>query len=65
VCANYNVSAFNSIFTSYFFYSYKNTGVPRFSTITTVKILSRHGIFDNVFLLLHIGSYDSETLVHI
>lgn len=55
----------NSILTLYFFYCCKNISVPRFSTITTVKILNRHRIFDNVFLLLHICSYDSETLVHI
>lgn len=65
VCANYNVSAFNSIFTLYFFYSYKNISVPRFSTVKTAKFLSRHCIFENVFLLLHICSYDSESLVHI
>lgn len=47
-----------------FFYSYKNTRVPWFLIITSVKILSRHCIFNNVFFLLHICSCDSDTQFH-
>lgn len=62
-CVQIIVSAFKSIFTLYFFYSYKNASVPRFSTITTAKILNQIYIFNKVFLLLHICLYDSETMV--